>query len=160
MWWRSKRIRRSRDTAGENLGGVGVACRSRAGRSTPDGRQDAPYDAILLEGASEVRPDGLLAQLKEGGRLVAVIGSAPFGKATLYRKAGGQVTALALFDAAAPLLPGFAKTPALRVSDATVARLRHWRAFTPLRPFQGFQDSGRTPMILPFAMAAGGHSWR
>jgi len=73
---------------------------------------DAPYDAILLEGASEVRPDRLLTQLKEGGRLVAVIGSAPLGKATLYRKDSGQITALPLFDAAAPLLPGFAKTPA------------------------------------------------
>jgi hypothetical protein len=31
------------------------------------------------------------------------------GKAMAYRKAGQHVTPLALFDAAAPLLPGFAK---------------------------------------------------
>jgi len=99
-------------TAAENLTGLGVHVAAAGGPLNAGWQADAPYDAILLEGASEVRPDGLLAQLKEGGRLVAVIGSAPFGKATLYRKAGGQFTALALFDAAAPLLPGFAKTPA------------------------------------------------
>ncbi|MEA2876436.1 MAG: protein-L-isoaspartate(D-aspartate) O-methyltransferase [Hyphomicrobiales bacterium] len=95
--------------AAENLGArVAVA----GGPLNAGWQADAPYDAILLEGASEVRPDRLLAQLKEGGRLVAVIGSAPLGKATLFRKDSGQITALALFDAAAPLLPGFAKTPA------------------------------------------------
>ena len=71
--------------------------------------EGAPYDAILLEGASEIVPDALLAQLKDGGRLVAVIGRAPMRKATIYRMAGRHVSAVALFDAAAPLLPGFAK---------------------------------------------------
>ena len=74
--------------------------------------QGAPYDVIVLEGASEVVPDALLSQLKDGGRLVAVVGSGPMGKATLYRMAGNRPTAQALFDASAPLLPGFAKTAA------------------------------------------------
>jgi protein-L-isoaspartate(D-aspartate) O-methyltransferase len=73
--------------------------------------QGAPYDVILLEGASEVAPQPLLAQLKEGGRLVAVIGGARMGKATIYRKDGQHVTALQLFDAGAPVLPGFSKPP-------------------------------------------------
>jgi protein-L-isoaspartate(D-aspartate) O-methyltransferase len=72
-------------------------------------QQGAPYDAIVLEGVSEVAPEALLAQLKDGGRLVAVVGSAPMGKATIYRKAGAQATAQQLFDAAAPRLPGFVK---------------------------------------------------
>jgi protein-L-isoaspartate(D-aspartate) O-methyltransferase len=71
--------------------------------------QGAPYDAILLEGACDIVPDALIAQLKDGGRLFAVTGSGPMGKAMAYRKAGKHVTPLALFDAAAPLLPGFAK---------------------------------------------------
>jgi len=75
-------------------------------------KQGAPYDAILLEGASEVVPDALLAQLKDGGRLLAVIGRPPVGRATVYRMAGRHATALPLFDAAAPLLPGFAKPAA------------------------------------------------
>src|SRR5436305_1872943 len=72
----------------------------------------APYDAILIEGAIEVIPDALIAQLKDGGRLLAVVGSVPMGKAMLYRKVSGRVTAVPLFDAAAPLLPGFAKPAA------------------------------------------------
>ena len=59
----------------------------------------------------EVVPEALLAQLRDGGRLVAVLGSGPMGRATLYRKAAGRATALPLFDAAAPLLPGFVKPP-------------------------------------------------
>jgi protein-L-isoaspartate(D-aspartate) O-methyltransferase len=76
-----------------------------AAGSAPGG----PYDVIMLEGATEVRPDSLIAQLKEGGRLVAVVGAAPMGKAMLYRMTGGHATAQPLFDAAAPLLPGFVK---------------------------------------------------
>lgn len=72
----------------------------------------APYDVIVLEGAAEVVPDSLLGQLKEGGRLVAVVARGPLGKATLYRSAGGGTTAQPVFDAAAPLLPGFAKPAA------------------------------------------------
>ena len=74
--------------------------------------EGAPYDVIVLEGAAEIVPDSLLSQLKEGGRLVAVVGSGPMGKATLYRRAGGHTTGQAVFDAAAPLLPGFVKPAA------------------------------------------------
>jgi protein-L-isoaspartate(D-aspartate) O-methyltransferase len=97
--------------ATENLAALGVVAVA-GGPLNAGWQQDAPYDVILLEGASEVRPDALLTQLKEGGRLVAVIGSAPLGKATLYRKVSGHITALPLFETVAPLLPGFAKTPA------------------------------------------------
>ena len=74
--------------------------------------EDAPYDVIMVEGAAEVVPDSLLSQLKEGGRLVAVVGSGPMGKATLYRRVGGHASAVPVFDAAAPALPGFAKPAA------------------------------------------------
>jgi protein-L-isoaspartate(D-aspartate) O-methyltransferase len=73
--------------------------------------KDAPYDVILLEGACEIVPESLLSQLADGGRLLAVVGRAP-GKATLYRKDAGNVSAVVLFDAAAPALPGFARPPA------------------------------------------------
>jgi len=72
--------------------------------------EQAPYDAILLNGAIEITPQALLAQLKAGGRLVAVIGERPIGKATLFRRSmTGHLGSHSLFDAAAPLLPGFAK---------------------------------------------------
>ena len=73
--------------------------------------KEAPYDVILVEGAAEVVPQALFRQLKEGGRLLAVVGSAPMGKAMIYRVSGGHVTAQPLFDAAAPALPGFARPP-------------------------------------------------
>jgi protein-L-isoaspartate(D-aspartate) O-methyltransferase len=68
----------------------------------------APYDVILLNGATEVAPQSLLRQLKDGGRLVGVEGRAP-GKATIYHAAAGEVSARPIFDAAAAVLPGFAR---------------------------------------------------
>jgi protein-L-isoaspartate(D-aspartate) O-methyltransferase len=70
----------------------------------------APYDIILINGAVELVPKPLFAQLNDGGRLFCVLGRAP-GKATLHLRTGDDITARPLFDAAAPLLPGFAKTP-------------------------------------------------
>jgi protein-L-isoaspartate(D-aspartate) O-methyltransferase len=72
----------------------------------------APYDVILLDGASEVVPKALFSQIKAGGRLVGVIGRAPTSKAMLYRSSGGEASGRPVFDAAAPLLPGFAEPPA------------------------------------------------
>ncbi|HEX3710769.1 MAG TPA: protein-L-isoaspartate O-methyltransferase, partial [Pseudolabrys sp.] len=69
----------------------------------------APYDAILLEGATEVVPSALCRQLKDGGRLVCVLGSGPGPKAMLYRRSGEEVGSRPIFDATAALLPGFAK---------------------------------------------------
>jgi protein-L-isoaspartate(D-aspartate) O-methyltransferase len=71
--------------------------------------QEAPYDAILLEGATEMAPQALFRQLKDGGRLACVLGSGPAAKAMLYRRSGEDVGGRAIFDAAAAVLPGFAK---------------------------------------------------
>jgi protein-L-isoaspartate(D-aspartate) O-methyltransferase len=71
----------------------------------------APYDVVVLEGATEVVPHALCEQLKDGGRLVCVLGSGPGSKAMLYRRSGGEVGGRPVFDASAALLPGFTKTP-------------------------------------------------
>lgn len=71
----------------------------------------APYDVILLEGATEIAPRSLFPQLRDGGRLLCVEGRNP-GKAMLYRSVAGDVTGRPIFDAAAPLLPGFVEPPA------------------------------------------------
>ncbi len=73
--------------------------------------QGAPYDAIVIEGATEVMPQVLCQQLKDGGRLVCVLGAGPGSKAMLYRRSGGEAGGRPIFDASAGLLPGFAKTP-------------------------------------------------
>jgi protein-L-isoaspartate(D-aspartate) O-methyltransferase len=73
--------------------------------------QGGPYDAILLEGATELAPQALFRQLKDGGRLVCVLGAGPGAKAMLYRRSGEEVGGRPIFDAAAPVLPGFVKPP-------------------------------------------------
>jgi protein-L-isoaspartate(D-aspartate) O-methyltransferase len=70
---------------------------------------DGPFDVILLEGAVELVPPALFAQLKNGGRLVCVLGRGADGKATLYRRIDDDVSGRPVFDAAAAALPGFAK---------------------------------------------------
>lgn len=73
--------------------------------------QGAPYDVILLEGSTEVPPYALCRQLKDGGRLLCVLGAGPDGRAVVYRRSGDDIGYRSFFDAAAPLLPGFAKAP-------------------------------------------------
>ena len=72
---------------------------------------NAPYDAILVNGAVEVRPDTLLGQLAEGGRLVCVKGRGRAARATLYVRSGDALGERSLFEAAAPLLPAFVQVP-------------------------------------------------
>jgi protein-L-isoaspartate(D-aspartate) O-methyltransferase len=73
---------------------------------------DAPFDVILFEGTTEVVPNELGGQLKPQGRLAAIFGSGPAGKAVIYRLIEGQLVGRRIFDAAAPILPGFAAPPA------------------------------------------------
>lgn len=82
-----------------------------AGPLTAGWPAGAPYDVILLEGASEIVPRSLFPQLQDGGRLLCVEGRNP-GKAMLYRSVAGDVTGRPIFDAAASLLPGFAEAAA------------------------------------------------
>lgn len=74
--------------------------------------QGAPYDAIFVDGAVELVPDAFRKQLKDGGRLVCVLGGQPQPSAMLYRRSGDELGGRAIFDAAAAPLPGFAKAPA------------------------------------------------
>ena len=69
-----------------------------------------PYDAILVEGAIDGPPHALLDQLKDGGRLVAILASAHAGKAVVWLRSGKTFAMRDVFDAAAPPLPGFQRT--------------------------------------------------
>ena len=79
-------------------------------RLTDGWPQGAPYDVVILDGATEIVPQTLCRQLKDGGRLVCVLGAGPGSKAMIYRRSGTEVGGRAIFDASATLLPGFAKT--------------------------------------------------
>jgi protein-L-isoaspartate(D-aspartate) O-methyltransferase len=76
--------------------------------------KEAPFDLILINGAVEANLEALLAQLKDGGRLVAIepgpddpTGRA--GKAVRYEKIDGGTGYRVLFDASAPVLEAFRK---------------------------------------------------
>jgi protein-L-isoaspartate(D-aspartate) O-methyltransferase len=69
----------------------------------------APYDVITIEGGVEEVPETILAQLKEGGRIGAIFMDGALGTARIGYKTGDQITWRSVFNAAAPVLPGFAK---------------------------------------------------
>jgi len=72
----------------------------------------APYDAIVFDGAIGALPDCFGGQLAEGGRIAAVVAvQGEPGRATVWRKFGGDLTARVIFDAATPVLPGLAREP-------------------------------------------------
>jgi protein-L-isoaspartate(D-aspartate) O-methyltransferase len=73
---------------------------------------DGPYDVILLNGAAEVVPEALCTQLRDGGRLVCVLSHGAVARAMLYWSIAGDISGRAIFDAAAPLLPGFTRPAA------------------------------------------------
>lgn len=72
---------------------------------------EGPYDVILLNGAVDVVPKALVEQLKDGGRIVAVIGRGGAGRATVMTKVGQSVSEQVAFNAAVPPLPGFEAKP-------------------------------------------------
>jgi protein-L-isoaspartate(D-aspartate) O-methyltransferase len=74
--------------------------------------QQAPYDVIVVSGAVEAIPDGILRQLAPNGRLVAVVaehGRAP--SARLARNCAGRIGFMTICDASVPCLPGFEIEP-------------------------------------------------
>ena len=73
-------------------------------------RAEAPYDVIIINGRAEQVPEALLAQLADGGRLVAVVGDTDTAQALVYTKANDVVASRYVFDATIPVLPGFEKT--------------------------------------------------
>jgi protein-L-isoaspartate(D-aspartate) O-methyltransferase len=109
-------LEEDRELAGmarENLKAAGAGNVAVATGALIEGfKAQAPYDVIFVEGAIEVVPQALCEQLKDGGRLIAIVGRAPTCRATIYRSVKGEVSGWPLFDAAAAALPGFAKPPA------------------------------------------------
>jgi protein-L-isoaspartate(D-aspartate) O-methyltransferase len=67
----------------------------------------APFDVITLQGGVETIPDSLLAQIKEGGRIGAIFMEGALGSARVGYKIDGVITWRFVFNATAPVLPGF-----------------------------------------------------
>ena len=73
---------------------------------------NAPYDVIILDGATQKTPDGLYGQLKEAGRLVGVFAMTKPPRAMVVTRCRGEFGSRALFDASVPVLPGLERRPA------------------------------------------------
>ena len=92
------------------LGFGNVTVRSAA---SADGDElNAPYDVIVLAGATEVVPDRLYRQLRDGGRLVGVFAMSRPPRAMIVTHSHADFGDRALFDAAVPVLPGLERPPA------------------------------------------------
>ncbi|MGI9338529.1 MAG: protein-L-isoaspartate O-methyltransferase family protein [Gammaproteobacteria bacterium] len=81
----------AKDAAGRLAGfgarNVDVRCADGVG-GLPD---EAPFDAIVLTASSPILPPALWHQIKNGGRLLCVIGDAPAMTLRLLRKHGNDV---------------------------------------------------------------------
>lgn len=101
------------DAARANLQRAGVA---NVSVETADGSrgwpQRAPFDVIVVSGAVAEIPQELLKQLRVGGRLAAVVGSAPVMEAQLVTcVADGVFNTVNLFETVVPTLDGAAAKP-------------------------------------------------
>jgi protein-L-isoaspartate(D-aspartate) O-methyltransferase len=74
--------------------------------------KQAPYDVILLNGATETGIEPLIAQLRQGGRLTCVEYENGVGHARMYRRNANSASGRTVRDLCAPILPGFEKAAA------------------------------------------------
>lgn len=99
--------------AKENLARLGIANVTVTAADPAAGdAAHAPFDVIVLDGATEIDPEGLYEQLKLSGRLVGVFAKTQPPRATLVARSQADFGSRALFDASAPVLPGFGRVPA------------------------------------------------
>lgn len=72
----------------------------------------APYDVVLFDGAIGDVPAGIVSQLAEGGRMLAVVKAEEgMGKAERMTRVGGTLSRRVIFDAGTPLIPGLERSP-------------------------------------------------
>jgi protein-L-isoaspartate(D-aspartate) O-methyltransferase len=67
------------------------------------------FDLIIIEGRINEVPIELFSQVKDGGRVVAVIGARDNAQCCVYRISGRTHTMRAAFDISVAALPGFGK---------------------------------------------------
>lgn len=96
------------EMARENLRDAGI---QNADVRQADGARDAipdgPFDVIVLSGSVAEVPAALLSQLRDGGRLGAIVGSEPVMRFTLTRRTGDRFETTSPWDTIAPRLVGF-----------------------------------------------------
>ena len=73
---------------------------------------EGPYDAILINGGVDDVGAGLLDQLKDGGRLVAVQHLGQVSRVAVWHRTGERFARVEKGTAGAPILPGFGREEA------------------------------------------------
>jgi protein-L-isoaspartate(D-aspartate) O-methyltransferase len=93
--------------ADSNLAHLGLAnARVVTGTLSKGWLAEAPFDAILVNGRIPAAPLELLAQLKDPGRLAAVVGENDVSQGALFTR-NGAFSVRSAFDAAVSRLPDF-----------------------------------------------------
>lgn len=75
-------------------------------------RAGASYDQVLIDGAVQLIPDAIIAQLADGGRLGTALLDRGVTRLIVGRKSGGAFGYLSIGDAGVPALPGFTRAKA------------------------------------------------
>ena len=104
------------DMARANLQRAGVHnVEVRQADGSKGAASDAPFDVILLGGSVAEVPQALLAQLKIGGRLVAIVGEEPIMHAqVITRTSETNYTSVEKWDDNAPRLANFPQPSAFK----------------------------------------------
>lgn len=99
--------------AADLLAKLGAANVAVSSAPAADGNPShAPYDVIVLDGATEIVPERLYEQLAEAGRLVGVFAMSQPPRAEIVTHSYVGFGNRGLFDATAPVLPGLERAPA------------------------------------------------
>ena len=97
--------------AKERLSSLSPSVMVQTGPLAQGDAEHGPYDAILVNGSIETKPESLFAQRADRGRLACVVAQGRIGRATLFIRAGEAIGSRILFDAAAPTLEAFRSEP-------------------------------------------------
>lgn len=68
-----------------------------------------PYDIIVTQGAVEDVPEGIIDQIREGGKIACIFAEKALGVVRIGHKIDGTLTWRFAFNASAPVLRGFEK---------------------------------------------------
>jgi protein-L-isoaspartate(D-aspartate) O-methyltransferase len=69
--------------------------------------QHGPYDVMIIQGGVQRFPQALAEQIKEGGRVACLFMDGALGEVRVGRKQGRGIAWRMVFNASAPVLPGF-----------------------------------------------------
>jgi protein-L-isoaspartate(D-aspartate) O-methyltransferase len=77
--------------------------------------QHGPYDAVIVQGAVEEVPAGLVEQIKDGGRIACLFMEEGLGEMRVGYKQNDQISWRSEFNAGAPVLRGFERKVAFQL---------------------------------------------